>query len=266
MGALCAIDAGLAIHKTEHGLSVTVKGKPFGTWGDQFSLDQLSRNPKYAVMAKQHLSMLGSIKHREFTTLMVDASEAIVAELCDYLDPSGKRYLTEKRRLTFRATAETRTIDIDQDFTSDDGDVRFDDTKEGGLSIRVPASMAVDENQGGEIVNSDGLTNKDAWGKPAKWCDYHGPVDGEQLGIAFLNHPGSYRYPTRWHVRTYGLFAANPFAQMQYDQTLVDGTTTLKAGQHLKLRHRFLFHRGNEKDAKIEEAWQQYSRETPWLP
>ena len=31
------------------------------------------------------------------------------------------------------------------------------------------------------------------------------------MGIAILNHPASFRYPTYWHVRDYGLFAANPF-------------------------------------------------------
>jgi flagellar basal-body rod protein FlgG len=50
-------------------------------------------------------------------------------------------------------------------------------------------------------------------------------VDGEHLGIAILNHPASYRDPTRWHVRSYGLFSANPFAQHDYDSTLPDGTT-----------------------------------------
>jgi hypothetical protein len=122
--------------------------------------------------------------------------------------------------------------------------------------------MAVDSKQGGQIINSDGLTDKDAWGKPAKWCDYHGPVEGEHLGIAFLNHPASYRYPTRWHVRTYGLFTANPFAQHDYGSTLPDGTTMLKPGEHLKLHHRFLFHTGDAAKTKIEAAWQQYAKET----
>jgi hypothetical protein len=86
-------------------------------------------------------------------------------------------------------------------------------------------------------------------------------VDGEPSGIAFLNHPSSFRHPTRWHVRTYGLFTANPFCQQGFDKNLPDGTVTLKAGEQLKLRHRFLFYSGNADTAKIEEAWQQYSKE-----
>ncbi len=85
--------------------------------------------------------------------------------------------------------------------------------------------------------------------------------DLDRLGIAIRNHPSSYRYPTRWHVRGYGLFTANPFAQQDYDKTLPDGTTTLKQGEQLKLRHRFIFHSGEAASAKIEDAWQQYAKE-----
>ena len=231
------------------------------TWHERKTFEEFMTQPKLALRGKQRLPMIASIKHREFTELKADAGKAVVVELCDYLDAGGKRFLTEERRLTFRATADTRSIDVDQTFTASDGEIRFDDRKDAGLSIRVPASMAVDSKQGGQIINSDGLTDKDAWGKPAKWCDYRGPVDGEQLGIAFLNHPGSYRYPTRWHVRGYGLFTANSFAQQDYDKTLPDGTTTLKQGGQLKLRHRFLFHSGDAASANIEDAWQQYAKE-----
>ena len=122
--------------------------------------------------------------------------------------------------------------------------------------------MAVDSKQGGRLINSLGDADKDAWSKAATWCDYHGPVDGEQLGIAFLNHPSSFRHPTRWHARTYGLFTANPFAQHEYDKALPDGTTTLKPGERLKLRHRFIFHTGDEKSAKIAGAFADYAKET----
>ena len=94
------------------------------------------------------------------------------------------------------------------------------------------------------------------------WCDYRGPVDGEHLGFAILNHPTSYRHPTRWHVTSYGLFSANPFAQHDYDPALPDGTTTLKPAERPKLHHRFLFHTGDAVTPKIEAAWQEYAGET----
>jgi hypothetical protein len=184
----------------------------------------------------------------------------VIAEVCDYRDLSGKKLCTETRRMTFRIVDGTRVIDFDQDFTVGEGTAVFGDKKDAGLSIRVPTSMAVESKQGGKIINSEGLTDVAAWGKAAAWCDYHGPVEGEQLGIAMLNHPTSFRYPTRWHVRPYGLFTANPFALHDYDKTQPSGDYELKAGERLKMRHRFLFHKGDEKSAKIAEAFEAYAK------
>ena len=231
------------------------------TWDERATFEDPKKAPKSVPKGNPRMAMLGRIAHREFTELKADDDKAVVASVCEYLDHAGKRFLTEERRLTFRVIGDMRAIDFDQDFIATDGDVRFDDRKDAGLSIRVPASMAVDSKQGGHIINSAGDKDKDAWSKAATWCDYNGPVEGEQLGIAFLNHPSSYRHPTRWHVRTYGLFAANPFAQHEYDKSLPDGSTLLKSGGRLKLRHRLLFHTGDEKSAKIAEAFANYAKE-----
>lgn len=232
------------------------------TWSEQMTFDEYMKNPKREKAGKEGLEKLGSEKHREFTKLEADGEKALIVEICDYLDPAGKRFLTEERRMTFRVVGNTRVIDFDQDLVASDGPVKFEDRKDAGLSIRVPSSMAVDSKQGGQIINSEGITNADAWSKPAKWCDYHGPVEGEQLGIAMLNHPSSFRYPTRWHVRTYGLFTANPFASLGYNKEMPDVSFELKSGERLKLRHRFIFHKGDEKAAKIAEAFDTYAAET----
>jgi hypothetical protein len=211
------------------------------------------------------LASLGSIVHRDFSLLTVDGERAVIEELCDHLDPAGKPVVTERRRLTFRADKAKRTIDIDQEFrpAPDAGPSPIGDNKDAGLFVRVPTSMAVDSKQGGKIVNSEGQFDADAWSKPARWCDYHGPASGENLGIAILNHPTSYRHPTRWHVRTYGLFAANPFASKSFNAALPDASTTLAPGDVLRLHHRILLHTGDEQAAAVDDAWQQYAREIP---
>ena len=231
------------------------------TWTERGTHEQGLKNPNGSEAAQKRLNALGSIKHVKFTELKSDSEKALISETCEYISPDGKRILTEERRLTFRVAEGIRSIDFDQDFVATDGDVNFDDRKDAGLSIRVPASMAVDSKEGGKIVNSEGITDKDAWSKAAKWCDYNGPVEGENLGIAFLNHPSSFRYPTRWHVRTYGLFTANPFASKQYDKELGDGASILKAGERLKLRHRFVFHKGDAQAAGVSQMFEDYAKE-----
>ena len=230
--------------------------KPIGgdTWHEELTY-------AHAEGRSDKLAKLASIEHRKFEMLDANNDRALVVQVCDYLDRDGKRFLQEQRTLAFRASGKTRTIDFDQKFIASDGDVVFHDRKDAGLAIRVPASMAVDSKQGGHVVNSDGETDGQAWSKHARWCDYHGPVQGEHLGVAILNHPDSYRFPTRWHVRPYGLFAANPFGSRAFGGKFEKATIRLKQGDHLVLRHRFIFHLGNAADAKIEEAWQQYSKE-----
>ena len=37
-------------------------------------------------------------------------------------------------------------------------------------------------------------------------------------------------------------------------------TIELKPNERIKLRHRFIFHKGDEKDAKIAEAFEAYAK------
>lgn len=231
------------------------------TWHERMTFEEfIRRGGKGAETGRRRLESLGSIQHREFTAVEADADRAVIAETCDHVDPRGRRFLTEHRRITFRVRGATRLIDFDQDLIASDGDVRVDDRKDAGLSVRVPVTVAVDGGQGGRIVNADGLVDKDAWGKRATWCDYHGPVEGEHLGVAILNHPSSFRHPTGWHVRTYGLFTANPFTTFGADGS---GTAaiTLGQGERISLRHRFVLHVGDPAAADIGAAFRVYASE-----
>jgi len=113
----------------------------------------------------------------------------------------------------------------------------------------------------GHIINSEGLPDASAWGKPAAWVDYHGRVGTEHLGIAILNHPSSFRYPTTWHVRTYGLFAANCFGLQAFNKDAEPGDYHLPKGQSLKFAFRVIFHGGDEQTGKIAEAFAAYAKE-----
>ncbi len=232
------------------------------SWSEQLTWDELGKNPKRAKLVAERMKALGRIKHRAYEKLIANDDHALVVELCDYLDASGKAVLSEKRRMTFLVGADLRLIDFDQDLIASEGAVYFEDKKDAGLSIRVPTSMDVTSEKGGTIVNSEGDRDKAAWSKKAKWCDYNGPVGDERLGVAILNHPSSFRHPTGWHVRTYGLFTANPFASKQFDKNAPDARFELKSGHRIKLRHRILFHKGDEKQAKIAQAFEIYAKES----
>ena len=202
-----------------------------------------------------------TIKHREFTKLE-SGPTAVIEAVNDWLAPDGKKVCEERRTLRFGARDDARWIDFDTTIKATEGPVTFGNTKEGSFGVRVAESMRVDSKRGGRIVNSEGQTDGGAWGRPAAWVDYHGPVDGQTVGIAILNHPTSFRFPTHWHVRSYGLFAANPFGLRDFPEGKEkDGSHTIPADQSMTLRYRVLLHRGDEKEGKIAEAFAAYSKD-----
>ena len=230
----------------------------FDSWMERLSISPLP-DDKLTEKQKTSLARMGSTKHVAFKEVAADASRAVIVSENVYVGGDGKKSVTEIRTVTFRVEGDTRLIDWDQEFIATEGDVTFGDKKDAGLSIRVPTTMAVDTKKGGRIVTSTGITDKDAWSKRAPWVDYSGPVEGETVGVAILNHPSSFRYPTSWHVRTYGLFTANCFGTL--DKNDPNGPHTLKKGEKLALHHRFLFHKGDEKTGAIAAAFEKYSKE-----
>lgn len=202
----------------------------------------------------------GRIEHKEFVKID-NGPPATIVTRNDWLSPDGSKVECEdERTLTFGADKDQRWIDFDVKIKAVNGPVVFGDTKEGSFGVRVASSMRVDSKQGGHIVNSDGKTDAAAWGKPAAWVDYYGPVEDEQNGIAILNHPSSYGFPSHWHVRTYGLFAANPFGLSDFTYGAKKGEYTLPAGETLHLRYRVLLHKGDEKVGKVADAFAEYAK------
>jgi hypothetical protein len=201
-----------------------------------------------------------TIRHRAFKRVE-SGDEAVIVAVNDWLDKDGKPIAEDQRTFRFGADKKTRWIDSEVVVKASYGPVTFGDTKEGLFAVRVAGTMRVGANKGGEIVNSHGDKDKAAWGKRAPWVDYHGPVEGERVGVAIFNHPSSFRFPTCWHVRTYGLFAANPFGLSDFLGSKHDGTLTMNKGDQFTLRHKVVLHRGDTESAGIAELFKAYAAE-----
>jgi Methane oxygenase PmoA len=201
----------------------------------------------------------GVIQHREFSKTEEGKSVLLVTKN-DWL-AEGKKICEDTRWIRFSADAKSRWVDFEVEVSATEGELKFGDTKEGSFGVRVPITMEADRKQEpGTIENSEGQKNGDAWGKPAKWVDYSGLVGGEKLGIAILNHPSSFRFPTTWHVRTYGLFAANPFGAKEFKvDPAAYGEHIIPAGGKMRLAYRVLFHSGDARDGEVEKVFGEYS-------
>ena len=232
----------------------------FDTWHEKQTLVERAKGDEAKLV--ELMKVLGSTVHREVLESSNAGGKAVLTVSSDYLDPSGGRMVSDVRTFTFSIGADdARIVDVEIVFTAVADSVTFADAKDAGLSLRVAHSMSVDAKQGGRIVTSSGDLDQDAWGKRAAWCDFSGPVEGEKLGIAVLNHPTSFRYPTPWHARTYGLFTANPFGLKSVAGEEADGSFDLKKGEGFTMRHRVIFHSGDEVTAGIAAAWKQYASE-----
>jgi hypothetical protein len=62
-------------------------------------------------------------------------------------------------------------------------------------------------------------------------------------------------------VRTYGLFAANPFGRKEFpDGDKKDGSYEVAEGKSITLRYRLWWHKGDEKEGGIAAAYDAYTR------
>ncbi|QOV44775.1 PmoA family protein [Streptomyces chromofuscus] len=206
----------------------------------------------------------GRIAHRTLDELTEGPGEVRVSHSLDWLDAHGVLRLTERRSLRFHGSMPDgpRLIDVSTSLTPVDGPVRLGDTKEAGMvALRVAPSM--EENNGGRVENSGGdVGEAHCWGRPAAWCDYSGQVDGEVVGVAVFDHPDNPRHPTPWHVRAYGLLAANPFGHRDFfpgqDR---DGSLRLGVHEPVTFRYRLLLHLGDATAGRVADHYAEYVAE-----
>jgi hypothetical protein len=185
----------------------------------------------------------------------VNIVEGTIAGTFNWLAPSGETILEEQRTMSFRGDKATRVVDVDITLRSV-GTTTFADSKDGFFAVRLTEALA--ENSSGTLTNSNrGRKMKETWGKQANWIDCSGELDGEKLGVAIFEHPSSFRSPPRWHVRDYGLLAANPFGSHAFDPDAALSKITLKPGDTVRLRYRVVIHSVLESGA-LEDLFRGY--------
>lgn len=198
-------------------------------------------------------------------------STATIVSRNRWLGPNGAVQCTDATTVRLSAIPDGRQIDYEVTLQAPlDRPVVFGDTKEGAMAVRVAQWMTLPHTSGkkkvealGSIVNAEGIRDGATWSKKSAWVDYHGPKDGRVYGIAMFDHPKNPRHPTWWHVRDYGLFAANPFGKHDFEKEFKNdpqaGALTLPAGGSVTFRWRLYFHLGDEKAAQVAAHFADYA-------
>lgn len=205
----------------------------------------------------------GFIKQVKFEEVAATSPvSAVIKTTNEWVARDGKVVCTDTRTHTIRITRNGPMIDFDISIHASNGKVVFGDTKEGSMAIRLAPTLRVKGNVAkGHILNSEGVKDGDTWGKRAAWVDYYGPLAGETVGVAIFDHPSNPRSPTWWHVRDYGLFAANPFGVHYFEKKEVGaGDLEIPEGKDLNLKYRFFIHKGDTEQGKVAAQFARYAK------
>jgi len=202
--------------------------------------------------------------HTGFPAVVSGAVLGYFRETLDWTTAEKKPNMAEVRTVRFwRLPGTIRIMDFEITFDARYGPVVFGDTKEGGIiSTRMRDEIRADkQGKNGRIVNAQGLSGADAWGKPSEWVDCSGTVGDAKVGYALFDAPTNFRHPTPWHARTYGLCSANPFGVAAFGaKGTAKSEYTLEAGKTLTLRYRIYFHTGDEKEAQVAARYADYAQ------
>ena len=211
-----------------------------------------------------------SIRCDGFVALDGPASRDTILLRDTWLDPEGKAVCSDERRLHFSCAQDDAWRAIDHAITihANAGELRFGDTKEGTFAFRMAPGLALSgKGAHGRLIDSEGHKGADVWGKRARWIAYDGEVEGKRVGFAMFDHPQNPRFPTWWHARDYGLAAANPFGQHDFEGSKgKPGDFVLAADGELTLRHRIVFFRGDADREAIEHWFEEFAHATDAVP
>lgn len=239
-----------------------------GLWlnyGDVNGLDFWNNSD---AIPKDKKSGYGSVIHREINSISNGEDKAELEVTMDWVGPDGEVLLKEYTTFIFRADGDKRMIDRITKLTAQKKEVSMTDNKEGMLGIRVARELehpsdkpeiftdasgiatAVPSlnNEGvtGHYRSSEGIEGDDVWGTRGRWVNLSGEIKGERVSLAILDHPENVGYPTYWHARGYGLFAANPLGQKALSGGKEELNYKLEAGESLTFNYRIIVYSGAE--------------------
>ncbi len=252
-----------------------------GVWfnyGDVNGLDFWNNSDSIAVEKRDGY---GTIVHKEILQMEEGDEEAMLEVAMDWLAPDGALLLKEQTKFVFRGADDEYAIDRITSLTAQNGTVLFNDNKEGVLGIRVtrelehpsdkpgiftdangiPTGVPVLDNTGvtGKYLSSEGVEGTDCWGKRANWVNLTATIGEEAISLVILDHPSNIGYPTYWHARGYGLFAANPLGQKVFS----DGKETLNFEladkESVTFKHRIIVASNNLEKETLDTRFADFS-------
>ena len=223
-------------------------------------------NNSYAIPAEKK-KLYGSIKTDSILETK-SGNNGILKYSAQWQDQQKNVLLKEITTYVFIARDNMRIIDRVTTLTAQQ-DVAFPDSKDGMLGLRVAHELELPskeereftDNKGnitkvkanndslvsGNYITSEGKQGDAAWGTRARWCMLYGKKGNDTISIAIIDHPDNVGYPTYWHARGYGLFAANPLGQKIFSNGKEELNFKLAKGKSVIFRYRIVINSGKQR-------------------
>jgi len=205
---------------------------------------------------------MGTIQQRAILSAKGGTDQGELEVEADWLTYDKKVLLREHTRYVFRGGPDFRSVDRITTLQAQDEKVVFADAKDGMLGLRVVRALEMPsdkpevfadasgrattvaklDNTGvnGTYLTSEGKKGEAAWGTRGRWCNLSGKVGEEPVTISIFDHPSNPGFPTYWHARSYGLFAANPLGEKIFSNDKEELNLTLTPRQSVTFRYRVL--------------------------
>ncbi|WP_205510008.1 PmoA family protein [Longitalea arenae] len=220
-------------------------------------------NNSFAIPASKK-SMYGTIKTDKILK-KEDGSKGVLAYHANWVDFKNNVLLEETTQYEFSGTENQRIVDRITVLTANTN-VLFTDAKDGLLGLRVAHELQVSAKEDklfkddkgnvtvvkgntdaiatGNYLTSAGKEGDSAWSTRAVWCKMYGKMKNDSISIAIIDHPSNINYPTYWHARGYGLFAANPLGEKVFTNGKSAKNLQLKKGESVRFVYRVVFDQG----------------------
>jgi hypothetical protein len=237
-----------------------------GLWFNFENLNGLDFwNNSYAIPQKKK-NLYGWIR----TDRILETTEGTTGVLTYHANWTNQQkdvILEETTRFEFSGKGNQRTIDRVTTLKANT-DAVFNDAKDGMLGLRLAHELQMpttedqkftddkgnvtivkggtDKVASGNYLTSAGKTGNDAWSTRGVWCKVFGKMGTDSVSIAIIDHPANPNYPTFWHARGYGLFAANPLGEKVFTNGKSAKDLHLKKGESATFRYRVVINNGKQ--------------------
>jgi hypothetical protein len=194
-------------------------------------------------------------------------STGVITYHANWTNQNNDVLLEENTRYEFSGNDHQRIIDRVTTLTANT-EIKFADAKDGMLGLRVAHALEIpakvdkkftddkgivtvvksnaDSIANGNYVTSEGILGDSAWSTRAVWCKMYGRMGADSISIVIIDHPKNPNYPTFWHARGYGLFAANPLGEKIFTNGKSEKNLTLKKGESVTFRYRVVVDNGKK--------------------